>query len=244
DRTGARPGRAGETGAGYTPLTTRNHQRTGTRERLLDVRDRHPDRLKIEMNALATRVIFEGTRAVGVEYRKGERLYRADSRPAGGDGDLRPARARREVILAGGAFNTAQLLMLSGVGPPDTLARHGITVVVPLPGVGQNLQDRYEVAVVNRMKFPAWDMLQDATFSANDAPFREWANGRRGVYTTNGAVLSVIARSTFDRPVPDLFCYALLADFRGYVPGYSKVLPEHKNYLSWVVLKGHTANTA
>ena len=57
-------------------------------------------------------------------------------------------------------------------------------------------------------------------------------------------MLSVIARSTVDRPVPDLFCYALLADFRGYVPGYSKVFPEHKNYLSWVVLKGHTANTA
>jgi len=117
-------------------------------------------------------------------------------------------------------------------------------VRVPLPGVGQNLQDRYEVAVVNRMNFPSWEMLQDATFSTNDAPFRSWANGRKGIYTTNGAVLSVIARSTVDRPMPDLFCYALLADFRGYVPGYSKVLPEHKNYLSWVVLKGHTANTA
>jgi len=47
-----------------------------------------------------------------------------------------------------------------------------------------------------------------------------------------------------DRPVPDLYCYALLADFRGYKPGYSKVLPDHKNYLTWVVLKAHTENTA
>jgi choline dehydrogenase len=236
--------RDGEIGVRYTPLTTRNHQRMGTRERLLDVRDRHPDKLKIEMNALATRVIFEGTRAVGVEYRKGERLYRADSKPASGDGEVREARAGREVILAGGAFNTPQLLMLSGIGPPDTLRRHAIDMVVPLPGVGKNLQDRYEVAVVNRMSFPAWEMLQDATFSTNDAPFSTWANGRKGIYTTNGAVLSVVARSMVDRPMPDLFCYALLADFRGYVPGYSKVFPEHKNYLSWVVLKGHTANTA
>ena len=236
--------RDAEIGIRYTPLTTRNHQRVGTRERLLDVRDRHPDKLKIEMNALATRVIFEGTRAVGVEYQKGERLYRADSRPSGSDGDVRQARAGREVILAGGAFNTPQLLMLSGIGPPDVLNRHQIAVRVPLAGVGKNLQDRYEVAVVNRMNFPAWDMLQDATFTTDDAPFRAWANGRNGVYTTNGAVLSVIARSMVDRPVPDLFCYALLADFRGYKPGYSKVFPEHKNYLSWVVLKAHTANTA
>jgi choline dehydrogenase-like flavoprotein len=236
--------RDGEIGVRYTPLTTKKHQRVGTRERVLEVRDRHPDRLKIEMNALATRVIFEGTRAVGVEYQKGERLYRADSRPAGGDGEVRQARAGREVILAGGAFNTPQLLMLSGIGPPEVLARNQIAVKVPLAGVGRNLQDRYEVAVVNRMNFPAWDMLHDATFTTDDAPFRAWANDRKGIYTTNGAVLSVIARSMVDRPVPDLFCYALLADFRGYKPGYSKVLPEHRNYLTWVVLKGHTANTA
>ena len=54
----------------------------------------------------------------------------------------------------------------------------------------------------------------------------------------------MIARSTPDRPVPDLFCYALLADFRGYKPDYSKVFPAHRNYLTWVVLKAHTANTA
>jgi len=221
--------RDGEIGIRYTPLTTKNHQRVGTRERLLDVRDRHPDRLKIEMNARATRVIFEGARAAGVEYRKGERLYRAHAQPSAGDGEVRQVRASREVILAGGAFNTPQLLMLSGIGPQDVLTRHGIAVRVPLAGVGKNLQDRYEVAVVNRMNFDAWDVLRDATFSRDDPRYREWANGRKGVYTTNGAVLSVIARSMIDRPVPDLYCYALLADFRGYKPGYSKVLPDHKN---------------
>ena len=150
----ARVVRDAEVGVRYTPLTTKNHQRVGTRERLLDVRDRHPDKLKIEMNALVTRVIFEGTRAVGVEYQKGDRLYRADSKPSANDGEVRQARAGREVILAGGAFNTPQLLMLSGVGPEKVLNQHKIKIVAPLDGVGQNLQDRYEVAVVNRMNFP------------------------------------------------------------------------------------------
>ena len=65
-------------GVRYAPLTTDNHARVGTRERVLDVQRRYPDRLKIELNALATRVLLDETnRAVGVEYLKGERLYRA-----------------------------------------------------------------------------------------------------------------------------------------------------------------------
>src|SRR5262249_49159868 len=70
-------------GIRYVPLTTRNHQRTSTRERLLEVAQKYPDRLKIEMNALATRVLFgEGNRAIGVEYLKGQRLYRAHKNPS------------------------------------------------------------------------------------------------------------------------------------------------------------------
>ena len=231
-----------EIGARYTPLTTKDHRRFGTRERLLDVRERHPDRLTIELDALAARVLFdERKRAIGVEYLKGERLYAAHARPSGSPGEKRQAYARREVILAGGAFNTPQLLMLSGVGPADVLATHRIPVVSELPRVGKNLQDRYEVAVVNRMK-NQWDMLRGATFTTRDAQYREWDTRRKGVYTTNGALLCVIARSTPGQPAPDLFCYALLADFRGYKPGYSTRLPQNPNCLTWVVLKGHTNN--
>jgi choline dehydrogenase-like flavoprotein len=72
-----------EFGACYTPMTTRNYQRVGARERLLDVRKQYPDRLTIELNALATRVIFDDRkRAVGVEYLKGERLYQAHATPS------------------------------------------------------------------------------------------------------------------------------------------------------------------
>ena len=148
------------------------------------------------------------------------------------------------MILAGGAFNTPQLLMLSGIGPRADLEKHGIAVRVDLAGVGQNLQDRYEVAVVNRMNFPAWESLAGATFTSADAQYHDWAGKRKGVYATNGGILSVVARSSAAAPQPDLFLYAVIGRFEGYFPGYSSMLATHPNYLTWVVLKAHTNNTA
>lgn len=229
-------------GARYTPLTTDRHQRFGSRERLLSVAKQYPDRLRIELNALATRVLFDDrNRAIGVEYQKGERLYAAHPGAITGAAETRIASARREVILAGGTFNTPQLLMLSGIGDSEVLGKCGILTRVALPGVGRNLQDRYEVAVVNRMK-KAWDSLNGATFTTGDPQYHTWATRRSGVYTTNGTLISVVQRSAVGKPVPDLFCYALLADFRGYKPGYSEDLRVHRDYLTWVVLKGHTNN--
>jgi choline dehydrogenase len=231
-----------EIGARYTPLTTDNHQRVGTRERLRSVAKRHPDRLRIELDALVTRVVFdERNRAVGVEYQKGQRLYRAHASPSTAPAETVIVRARREVILAGGAFNTPQLLMLSGIGDPDVLGRYGITTRVALHGVGKNLQDRYEVPVVNRMVKP-WEMLEGATFTTNDAQYRNWSANREGVYTSNGALLSVVQRSSVGRPVPDLFCFALLVDFRGYRPGYSEDVRKRHDCLTWIVLKARTNN--
>jgi choline dehydrogenase len=230
-------------GIRYTPLTTGGHQRVGVRERLLDVARRFPDRLVIKTNALATRVLFDGTRAVGVEYRDGARQYRAHPNPAPA-APTAQVLAKREVILAGGTFNTPQLLMLSGIGPRQHLEGLGIPVLVDAPRVGRNLQDRYEVAVVNKMPFGAWRSLEGATFTNADPQYREWRDRRDGVYTTNGAVLSVCLRSSPAVPVPDLFCYGLLADFRGYAPNYTKRLPASLNALSWIVLKARTNNTA
>jgi choline dehydrogenase-like flavoprotein len=232
-------------GLHYPPLATRNHQRMGTRERVLEVATRYPDRLRIELDALATRVVFNETgRATGVEYLKGERLYRAYARPSQDHGEPHRVGASREVILSGGAFNTPQLLMLSGVGPRNVLQRVGIPVRVELPGVGRNLQDRYEVGVVNRMNFDHWEVLAGAKFASGDPQYRMWAESREGVYATNGAVLAVIKRSAADRPLPDLFCFALLGVFRGYFPNFSGLFPKHLNYLTWAVLKAHTNNRA
>ncbi|TLY85780.1 MAG: choline dehydrogenase [Gammaproteobacteria bacterium] len=86
--------------------------------------------LTVRTHALATRVLFEGRRAVGVRYRRG--------------GLFHEVRVRREVILCAGPINSPQLLMLSGIGPRHELAAHGIEVVRELPGVGENLQDHLE----------------------------------------------------------------------------------------------------
>jgi choline dehydrogenase len=228
----------------FTPLTTEGHRRAGTRERLLDVVKRHPDRLRIELHALATRVLFDAdNRAVGVEYLKGEHLYRAHPQPADDPGELRTVYAGREVILAGGAFNTPQLLMLSGIGPRAVLEQHGIAMRVDLGGVGRNLQDRYEIGVVNRMSRP-WCVLSGARFDKNDKLFSEWSRHRTGMYVSNGAALAVSLPSQPHRHVPDLFCMALLVRFNGYYPGYSRDVTAHHDYLTWVVLKAHTNNRA
>jgi choline dehydrogenase len=231
-------------GVRYLPLATRHHARIGSRERVVDVARRHPDRLHIELNALASRVLFDGeTRATGVEYLKGERLYRAHTRPSNAPGELRQALASREIILCGGAFNTPQLLMLSGIGPRQELQRHGIRVRVDLPGVGTNLQDRYEISVVSRLH-DEWAILAGAQFATGDPQYQQWTTHRPSIYATNGSVLAVTKRAHHTQPLPDLLCLAFLGRFQGYFPGYSRLLAQDHNYLSWVVLKAHTRNTA
>jgi choline dehydrogenase len=231
-------------GTRLTPLTTRNHARFGTREHLLETQRKRPN-LKLELNALATRVVLdENNRALGVEYLHGERLYGAYSQPSASPGELRSIYASKEVILAGGAFNSPQLLMLSGIGPGGMLKRFGVPVLIDLPGVGTNLQDRYEISVVNRMNFPAWSLYKNAKFSTDDPQYQQWRSRRSGVYATNGSVLTVFKRSPVAEGPPDLFCMALLANFEGYCPGYSQKFAKDLNYLTWVVLKGHTRNRA
>ena len=146
----------------YLPLATDRHARFGTRDRLHQVARQYRDRLHIRTDSLATRVLFaDNGRACGVEWREGRHLYGASPVPSGQPGTIRRASARREVILAGGAFATPQLLMLSGIGDPDELARHGIVLRQALPAVGRNLQDRYEISVVLKMAQP-WASLRGA----------------------------------------------------------------------------------
>jgi 4-pyridoxate dehydrogenase len=90
--------------------------------------------LKIEVNALATRILFERQRAAGIEYLRGNQQQ--------------IVRAEREVILAAGVINTPHLLMLSGIGDPDKLRPLGIPVTVPLRGVGHNLQDHISAGIL------------------------------------------------------------------------------------------------
>jgi len=230
-------------GSRYLPLTTRNHARTGTREFILETA-RKQRNLRVELNALATKVLFdENYRAIGVEYQRGENLYRASSQPSQDIGETRRIYASKEVILAGGAFNTPQLLMLSGVGPRDELEHHRIKVLVDLPGVGKHLQDRYEIAVGYRMN-RQWELYDRVKFSSTDPQFQQWNLCRAGIYATNGSVLFFFKGSPVAGGPPDLFCMALLANFRGYFPNYSDLFARDLNYLTWVVLKAHTRNRA
>jgi choline dehydrogenase-like flavoprotein len=235
-----------QNGLFYTPLTTSKHARSAVRERVRAVAAKHPDRLTVELHALATRVLFDDgdkTRAIGVEYRKGERLYRVHPEPSASPGEVRRALASCEVILAGGAFNTPQLLMLSGVGPQEHLQEHGIECRVDLPAVGANLQDRYEVGVVHRMARP-WEVLEGARFDDTDEHYRNWERHRRGVYSTNGNALAVIKKSVEQRSLPDICMFAVLGAFTGYHRGYARTILDKRNYLTWTILKGHTNNRA
>jgi 4-pyridoxate dehydrogenase len=96
--------------------------------------------LTVETGALATRIVLERGRAVGVEYLR--------------NGEAAVARAEREVVLAGGVINSPQLLMLSGIGDPDRLQAHGIAAAVSLPGVGDNLQDHISAGILWRRRRP------------------------------------------------------------------------------------------
>ncbi len=230
-------------------------RRSGTRELILETKEKHPKNLIIKTRALVTRLLFEGNsnKVIGVEYLEGKSLYEADPRSNLGDrqyalnyGKRKIAKLQKggEVILCGGAFNTPQLLMLSGIGPKAELERHHIPLRVRLEGVGKNLQDRYEVGVITQFKKP-FDILKGCTFGqgADECLADYLSNPAKAVYGSNGILLGIKKRSQHDGRDPDLYLFGLVGYFKGYHPGWAKnaLKPDH---FTWVVLKGHTQNTA
>ncbi|WP_224401851.1 GMC family oxidoreductase [Pseudonocardia sp. ICBG1034] len=237
----------------FVPVAVSNGARNGARERLLRAAAEHPGNVELRTGAFVTRVLIEDGRATGVEYAEGDHLYGAD--PAVDEaGRARAPRTRvhaaREVILAGGAFNTPQLLKLSGIGPRAELESLGIATVVDLPGVGRNLQDRYEITVVDTLTreypiFAGSTLNPPANGESPDDLFTEWSTERDGPVTTNGTLAAFLKRSSgATTPDPDLFVFSLPVWFRGYYPGYSVDFTRHKDAVTWVVLKAHTTNTA
>jgi len=239
-------------------------RRSGIRGRILSVMDRgYP--LTLKTGVLTTRIIFKEntTKAEGIEVIEAANIYKADwnARDASNYSDSKIYRARKEVILSAGAFNTPQLLMLSGVGPKEELAEVGIETRLDLPGVGKNLMDRYEIPITFEqnylfteypINFPA---LEDCNFDlANkDDCYFDWKDGQEGIYTQPGAFFSVIKDSTqFDTDLnivnqsraadPDLYMFGVGGNFRGYYPRYSDDAYRFKNRFSWLALKGHSKN--
>ncbi len=147
--------------------------------------------LQVITEAHATRILMDGRRAVGVEYRQG--------------GQLKQVRAAREVLLSAGAFLSPQLLMLSGIGPAAQLQQHGIAVVHALPGVGEHLHDHPDVVLVydaphlkDLFGVSAAGLLRVARGMA------QWRKERRGMLTTNFAEAGGFIRSSAAEPAPDL----------------------------------------
>jgi choline dehydrogenase-like flavoprotein len=146
--------------------------------------------LRVETFAYATRILFEGTRAVGVEYLKGDQR--------------KQIRARREVIVASGAFQSPQLLMLSGVGDADALAKHGIATVHHLPGVGQNLQDHPDFVFAYASDDPNFIGLSLKRLPRLLRAIGQYRRERRGPMTTNFAECGGFLKTRADLDVPDI----------------------------------------
>src|SRR5665647_3059643 len=130
---------ATQEGAGFFQTTTRYGRRASTAVAYLRPAKARKN-LHVETSALAQRIVFEGRRAAAVEYRR--------------QGALQTVRARKEILVSSGAYNSPQLLQLSGVGPAELLRTHGIDVVLDAPGVGHDLQDHLQVRVVTRCTQP------------------------------------------------------------------------------------------
>ena len=183
-------------GASYYQLTVKNGQRCSAAVAYL-----HPvmgrSNLRVETNALASKVLFEGKRAVGVEFTQ--------------NGAKRTAKAKAEVILSGGAVNSPQLLQLSGVGPAALLREHGVEVVSDLPGVGENLQDHYVMSQQYRLKpdvISVNELTRGPRFVGEAMKF---LFQRKGLLTLSAAHIAVFCKSRPDLAHPDIQYHILPA---------------------------------
>ena len=183
-------------GATYYQLTVKNGLRQSAAVAYLHPAMSRPN-LNVETRALAQRVVLEGRKATGVVYAQAGRMV--------------TARARREVILAGGAINSPQVLQLSGIGDGALLQRHGIAVAHDLPGVGENLQDHYVVGARYRLK--------PGTVSINETsrglPFVgeaiKYLFQRKGLLTLSAAHIAVFLKSRPELVSPDIQYHILPA---------------------------------
>jgi choline dehydrogenase len=170
-------------GFGFYQTTTRDGSRCSSATAYLDPIRGHRKNLKIVTGALARKVLFEGGRASGVLYTVGGAAYAEG--------------ASREVILCGGAINSPQLLMLSGIGPSGHLRQHGIEVKVDLPGVGGNLQDHLDVCTMQRstqaVTYDDSDSLVNEALIALDYYLRKQGPGTSNIAESGGFLRSDLA---------------------------------------------------
>jgi choline dehydrogenase-like flavoprotein len=193
----------GETqeGVGLYQATARNRERcSAARAYIYPILKDRPN-LRVETDAYATQLMFEGKRAVGVKYRRG--------------GEIRQLCARREVIVSCGVFQTPQLLMVSGIGRPAVLKNLGISVRHALPGVGQNLQDHPDFVFAYSSDDPNMFGFSLAESARLISAFSQYQHTRRGLLASNIAECGAFLKTTPDIDAPDLqlhFGFAVVVD--------------------------------
>jgi choline dehydrogenase len=178
-------------GVGYQQTTMRNGRRCSTAVGYLRPAMKRTN-LKVIVRAMAEQIELDGTRAVAVLFRRNGKLHRA--------------RVSREVILCGGSINTPQLLMLSGIGPRDQLAKLGIVVRHSLPGVGQCLQDHYSAPIKLKSKFP---ITVNDVVASNLRKLQaglEYVRLRSGALALPAATAALFARTHTTLASPDVKC--------------------------------------
>ncbi|KAF2996789.1 hypothetical protein E8E13_000139 [Curvularia kusanoi] len=213
--------------------------------------------LDVQLNTLVTKVNFDRTdnatpKATGVNFLTGRSLYGADPRRqsgiATGKGNKGSVTATREVIISAGAFNTPQLLKLSGVGPAEELRKFDIEVVKDLPGVGTNLQDRYEVPVIGEAPSKL-ALLKDCTFLQGDHDpclerYKSWPI-EKGAYSSNGVALIATKRASNSiHGNADISVAGWPAYFNGYYPDWFQNATAGANHWTWITLKAESRNNA
>jgi choline dehydrogenase-like flavoprotein len=217
---------ASQEGAGYFQLTTRKGRRWSTaRGYLKPARKR--GNLAVVSGALATRVLFEGRRAVGVEYQQG--------------GGKHVARANAEVILSGGAFNSPQLLQLSGVGPADLLRQHGIDMVTDMRGVGADLQDHYQARFNYRCAEPITMNDMMGSLAGRVGAGLRYALFRKGFLTVGAGYAGGFFKTDPSMATPDVQLHFILfsADavgqklhpFPGFLASVCQLRPESRGFV-------------
>jgi choline dehydrogenase len=180
---------AAQDGVGYHQTTTTNGKRCSTAKGYLHPAMDRPN-LRVITGALAQRITFAGKRATGVDFIQ-------DNLP-------HTVRVRREVILCGGAINSPQLLLLSGVGPQAQLAAHGIGVVHHSPGVGQAMQDHYSAPIKLKCRFP---ITVNDVMQSNLKKLRtglEYYLLRRGPMAAISSQVALFARTRPELATPDI----------------------------------------
>ncbi len=213
-------------GAGYFQLTARNGRRWSTAVGYLKEARQRPN-LTVVPNALATRVLFSGKRAIGVNYRQGDAVHTAHA-----DG---------EVILSGGAFNSPQLLQLSGIGPADLLRGLGVDVIADMPGVGADLQDHLQVRTQYRCTEPITMNEVINSWRHRYAAGLRYITTRKGLLTIGAGYAGAFLRTRPELSTPDVQIHflifsadaagATLHPFPGFMTSVCQLRPESRGFV-------------